>query len=597
MMAVFSILFVACLCIVPLSLFSQQVSLQSFSSNAHHSRNNVGLKVRKASFRRIQPDRFSAPLFSAPLQFLPLFGVHRSPREELFINEMVISDGAIADARSLYETRRNLLQTGLFRRVDIVLSDDGIEEDDYTDARLFLFERQPLETFLLVESGGEAIDLGLGFNAINVDQTGAHLKIGIHYRQENTIGLQGDIAAEWNIRETREQQPLWIKASAWANRYNAGIETGIIAPFSDMQPYNEWSMRLSYYAGQEFFYLPTDNLSSRFAAAFKTTPFSSFRFHSTGIISGSYWGADFYLSGTAQVDISQRDKGTFFIPSNSIDNTALFLAELGTEQRRAVLLDDHCWGIIPNNSSRSIGTMIETGYHIQGGIIGGFRHNTSNSQSWQQQSVFLMSLLGASPVYLSGRFAYSALLGERLYSSLKAEFWGEAPFSLEAKNHIAISNGTVLATRLRGEIANGGVVILDNSNGVRGYGMNTLIGGYNYWLFNAELRGLLIGEIGAYKLTGTVFGDVAFLGDAFRSNKYLTLGASFGAGLRLSYPAFLTALGEQSGEQGILRVDLAVVGSPLQFGQIILSTKEVFTLFDNLPLRQERLIGTRRFVE
>lgn len=596
-MTVFGIALLVWFSIVPLSLFAQQVSSQPSTSDLQYSRKNIGLKVRKALFRRIVPERFSVPLLSTPFRAIPLLGQHISPREELFINEMTIGEEAVADVQTLYETRRNLLETGLFRRVDIILDADSIAEEDYINARLFLFERQPFEAFVCIETGGEALDIGLGVNAINLGQTSMHLKAGIHHRQENAIGLQGEVAIEWGIVETQEQQPLRIKARSWANRYNTGIETGIISPFSNIQPYNEWSIRLSYYTGQEFFYFPTESSLSHFAAAFKTTPFSSFRFHSTGIISGSYWGTDFYLSGTAQVDISQRDKGTFFITNNSIDNTTLFLGELGTEKRRATLLDDSIWGTVPNHSSPSIGTMIETGFHIQGGIIGGFRHNTSNSLSWQQQSVFLMSLLGASPVYLSGRFAYSALLGERLYSSLKAEFWGEAPFSLEAKNHLAISNGTVFATRLRGEIVNGGVVILDNSNGVRGYGMNTLVGGFNYWLFNAELRGILIGEIGAYKLTGTVFGDFAVLGNSDRNSSYLTLGASFGAGLRLSYPSFLTALGEQSGGQGIIRMDLAILGSPWRLGQIILSTQEVFTLFDNLPLRQERLVATRRFVE
>jgi hypothetical protein len=34
-----------------------------------------------------------------------------------------------------------------------------------------------------------------------------------------------------------------------------------------------------------------------------------------------------------------------------------------------------------------------------------------------------------------------------------------------------------------------------------------------------------------------------------------------------------------------------------RLGQVIISTREAFTLFDDFPARQQRLIATQRFVE
>lgn len=578
-MAISKVLLYVLWVFLPASLLSQPSSNQG----------TLNLLIRKASYKRVPPSRNSAPLFA-----VPFLHTHRSPKEDQFIELLRLGEGTELDEQGLLETQQNLAFSRLFSRIDVVidtLSPELGELPNEANIRLLLHEKPRFAPFLVLQSGGAAMNLGVGVSFANLGDLGTALRLQLHQRDENAIGLQADMRWDLFLGETDSQQPLIMNASAWANRWNFGVEGSIVAPFSNFQPYNEWSARVSYFGGNEFAYTIPERSSMLLPAQYRPTPFSSARLNATGIVSGSYWGTGFYLSGTMQVDVSRRDSTSFFIPSNSFDNTVLFLAELGTEVRKITVINERLWGSAEQRSGRALGEMIETGFHLQGGLIGGFRLNHYGTTFQFPQGAF-----GSAPVYPTGRFAYSFFSGENFYSALKAEFGGESPFGISFKAHLAIANGVVLATRVRGEIANGGVIILDSDNGVRGLGLNTLLGGFSSAVFNAELRGLPIGEIGSYKLTGTVFIDAASVdnGRLFRQNVPISHISSVGVGLRLKYPSLLS----ESGEQGIFRVDLAYLeGNPWRFGQIILSTKEAFTLFDDLPRRQERLVATRRFAE
>jgi hypothetical protein len=550
----------------------------------------TGLLIRKSAYRTAPPKRFAAPLF-----VVPFLSLHQSPPDGAFVEQILLGDGAFADADGIWDTEFNLRSTGLFSRMETRLDTIPVKNQgnrpSEVDVALLLYERPSFAPFLTLETGGSAASAGFGACFTNIATTWEEslvnntsaFEANLFYRSENAIGWQGDVLGRWNFVANDNVSPIRLEARIKANRFWNTQEISLIAPFSENQRYNEWSVRLSRYGGREFQYRPVERSSVLQAADFTTSPFTSLRLNATGIVSGSYWDADFYLNASVQADVTRRDFALF--SERSLDNTVLGILGIGTEQRYALVLNEAFWGETPRFSAKSLGEIAPLGFYINGGVIGGFR---IQSGQWYQTG-----WAGVPPVFLMARIGGATLLGSNIYTSFRAEFFGESLLGGEMKVHWALGKGIILATRLFADVPNGGVSIVDNDYGVRGYGANTVLGYTNKWVFNAELRGLPIGNVGQYKLTGTIFYDIGYTHGELDTPRAVIGGISYGAGVRLHYPAILSS----NGADGVLRLDVAFVPQIGRFGQIILSTKEAFTLFDNFPARQERLIGTRRFVE
>ena len=556
---------------------------QQFSPYPSPVLTSSDLSIRKSAYRSFAPKRFTMPLFAVPL--LPL---HRSPSDNLFVNEILLGDGSVADAATIEQTESNLRATGLFSRMETRL--DTVREKEHpqlspreVDVVLSLFERPSIAPYLVLETGGGAAMSGVGASLSNVGGTGIALETSLVYRSENAIGWQGTVRAKWRVQESDETIPMTLEASLVAHRFRNSQEFSILSPASEKQQYNEWSVNLSHHGGMEFRYFPSETASVLNPAAFALQTFDSWRFNSTGIVRGSYWDTDFFLSGTVQADWIRRENSDF--RSNSLEQCVLGLAEVGTEHRTAALLDDRLWGASPHIIAKTLGTAIPVGFYAQGGLISGFE--ISSGMGVPSQSFFLS--LNRTSIFLTARAGGSIMVGKRLYFSVRGEALGENLARGEIKLHAALGNEIILASRLLAILPNGGFTVFDNDFGTRGYGANTLAGRFGGASLNVELRGLALADFGAYRLSGTLFFDVS---QGLTSNIFFG-GASYGAGLRLRYPAFLSS----TGTDGILRLDLAFVPELGRFGQVILSTREAFTLFDDFPARQQRLIATQRFVE
>lgn len=559
---------------------------QQFSSFPTSTSSSSDLSIRKAAYRSVAPKRFTAPLFAVPL--LPL---HRSPADNLFVNEILLGDGSIAELASIRETESNLVATGLFSHVETRL--DTLRDKDNpklspieTDVSLSLFERPSIAPFLIMETGGGTATSGVGISFSNVDGNGGLLEASLVYRSENAIGWQGALRLQWRFQETNDAIPMTLEARILGNRFRNAQEFSILSPASEKQQYNEWSVNLSHHGGMEFRYAPSERSSILEPAAFVMQSFDSWRINSTGIIRGSYWDTDFYLSGTVQADWTQREDDTF--RDNSLDNTVLGLVEIGTEYRYSALLEERSWGKLSHFATKSLGTIVQTGFYARGGVIAGFE--IVSGMGLPLQSYLLGS--ARAPVLLSARVGGAAMISTKIYCSFHGELFGENLARGELKLHIAFADGVILASRLLCVLPNGGYSIFSGEgDGVRGYGANSLVSPLAGLLGNVELRGLPIGDFGQYRLSGTLFLDNAF---GLRTDKSSLIGvASAGAGLRLKYPALLSS----NGTEGVLRLDLAFVPELGRFGQVIISTREAFTLFDDFPARQQRLIATQRFVE
>lgn len=556
---------------------------QQFSPYPSPVLTSSDLSIRKSVYRSFAPKRFTMPLFAVPL--LPL---HRSPSDNLFVNEILLGDGSVADAATIEQTESNLRATGLFSRMETRL--DTVREKEHpqlspreVDVVLSLFERPSIAPYLVLETGGGAAMSGVGASLSNVGGTGIALETSLVYRSENAIGWQGAVRAKWRVQESDEAIPMTLEASLVAHRFRNSQEFSILSPASEKQQYNEWSVNLSHHGGMEFRYFPSETASVLNPAAFALQTFDSWRFNSTGIVRGSYWDTDFFLSGTVQADWTQRDYTN--LTNTSIDNSLLGLLEIGTERQYGALLDEQSWGRTISHTAKAIGQIIPAGFYAQGGLIAGFK--AFNRTSTSLQVYFLTS--SSSPIFLTARAGGSVMLGKRVYFSVRGEALGENLARGEIKLHAALGNEIILASRFLAVLPNGGFTVFDSDFGARGYGANTLVGRSGNAFLNVELRGLALADFGAYRLSGTLFFDVS---QGLRAENVVGF-ASFGAGLRLNYPAFLSS----TGTDGVLRLDLAFVPELGRFGQVILSTREAFTLFDDFPARQQRLIATQRFVE
>ena len=583
----FRIFVLVCISLAPFLSFSQSAPLVPFSQRQIAI--DTGLRIRTAGYRALAPKRFTTPLFA-----LPFLSLHRSPPDDTFIESIMLGDGADADEGSIWDTERNLRASGLFSRMetrlDTVPQAGASVNRSEVDVQLFLYERTSIAPFLLVETGGGNATSGFGASFVNIDSGQMIAETRLQHRSENAIGWQGDVRLRWRSLGTLGSSPIRVDALVQANRFRGLLDAAVIFPFSQQQLYNEWSLRLSYQGGNEFRYLPSEAASILLPANYTLSAFSSLRLNATALVSGSYWNRDFYLSGSVQLDYTERANAQF--AAKSLDNTIFGIAEIGTEHRNGTLLDEQWWGKTPRFTSKSLGAMAPVGFYAQGGAIFGGKLTSRDSQS------FLWGVLRAS-VFPTVRCG-GAVLGKNIYFSVQGEALGENLARGEVKFHVALGRGVIVANRFLAVLPNGGFTIFDSENGVRGYGANTLVGASGGLLWNVELRGIPLGDFGAYKLSGTLFFDTVG-GLTVENGAGVTLGnapsgSSFGAGLRLCYPALLSS----NALDGVLRLDVAFVpqvGQIGRFGQIILSTQEAFTLFDDFPARQERFIGTRRFVE
>jgi len=570
-----------CVCFVaPSVCLAQQFSPYP----APPASSSSGLPIRKAAYRSVAPKRFTTPLFA-----VPLLSLHRSPADNLFVNEILLGDGSIADLATIRETASNLVATGLFSHVETRLDTLRDKENpkispNEGDISLSLFERPSVAPFLIMETGGGTATSGVGVSFSNVDGNGGLLETSLVYRSENAIGWQGAVRLQWRLQETNDAIPMTLEARILANRFRNMQEFSILSPACEKQQYNEWSVNLSHHGGMEFLYVPSERSSILEPAAFVMQSFDSWRFNSTGIVRGSYWDTDFYLSGTVQADWTQRDNEQF--TARSFDNTVLGLAEIGTERKAAVLVDEQRWGKELHIIGKSLSSAFLVGFYAQGGLIVGTRLNNAN-RPFQSYDFGI----GRALFFLTARVGAAAMLGNNVYLSLRGEVCSESIARGEAKLSAALGNGIILTSRFLVDLPNGGYGFFTSDYSVRGYGANTIVPEYGGLLWNVELRGLPLADFGAYRLSGALFFDMIPLQRL--DNNRSSGGASLGTGLRLKYPALLSS----NGTEGVLRLDLAFVPELGRFGQVIISTREAFTLFDDFPARQQRLIATQRFVE
>jgi hypothetical protein len=523
--------------------------------------------VRDVIFRQTPPKRSRVGLFEQI--FLPS---HHSPASDLIAREFLFADGDEVPPSYIFQSALNLRSSGLFRTVNFELDTTKLKRIDVT---VILEERPQVAPFLIAETGGGVASVGVGVDFANLSEGGFNFRASGQYRTYNGIGWQA--AADLDARHVLD----WfnLKAHVLWNRYRNEQELTLAFPFSADSPYFEGELTYSRGSGQEFLYKPLSDGTVLEVGKFDLKAFESNRISLFGAVRGWSWDSEFFLMAQLVGDATRRaDSSLVRIGDNGVQ------AHLGIAlERRNIAVPDELlhWN---RYGTPTIGWFTHAWFGILGTAAINYRY----------------------PLNVCLRAGVAGFLGERVYVQANAELNGRfgtdnslifVDFANRAffntSVNVSISKDIVFAGRILFEAVN---PLLRPRNGagsdeyvLRGFGLNTVIGPLRE-IARLELRGLPIAEVGVYRLTGAIFLDAA-QARIFQTIDYLRVTPiSCGAGLRLKYPAF-------AGGEGTIRVDVAFVPSLGRFGQIIVSTQEAFTLFEDFPSKQQRVLGEQRWIE
>lgn len=563
---------------VPLLLFAQQ------SSQSNVLLPDIALKamIRDVIFSNTKPSTKNTALFERI--FLPS---HRSPASELLVPEFLFAEGEEVSPSYIVQTSQNLLLSKMFRSVRFSF-DTTIAKR--LDVHIALEERPSIAPFLLAETGGGIGTAGAGVEITQLGGTATSLRAAAEYRTLNGIGWQGTL----DLETRRLWEWLHLRGHLLVHQFRNEQAVQIEVPYSVESPYFETHIEYSRAQGREFWYNSSLVRTPPDAALLLPMTFElkSFESHRASVflaIRGWTWDNEFYLMGRVALDASTRAAQE---QRRITDNAVQVHGGLALERRN--------FDVPTTVTDWTRFGMPELGWYFHGwtGIISTVLDNQVRNPAYFLLRSGVQRFLGAN-VYASvqGEMGGFFLGRPTVFPISYANYWinGAGAAHLRMSVHYAFSPEITLATRFIAEVAD---AQLRPRNGagtgmwVRGYGINTFIGGARI-LGQMELRGIPIAEVGVFKARGAVFlevGRAEYLNasrNAFESTGNLV---SCGAGLRLQYPSF-------AGGEGTLRVDVAYLPNIERFGQIIIATQEAFSLFDNIPAKQERIVNEQRWIE
>ncbi len=543
---------------------------------------DIALKamIRDVLFSNTKPSARNTALFERI--FLPH---HQSPPTELLVPEFLFAEGEEVPPSYIVQTAQNLVWSKMFRSVKFSL-DTTIAKR--LDVNIDLEERPSIVPFLIAEAGGGVGSAGAGVDIVQLGGTATSLRATAEYRTMNGIGWQGSLDLE--------SRRLWdwfnLRVHLLAHQFRNEQKVEIELPYSVDSPYFETHLTYSRAEGREFWYnnptvLRMPDASALLPASFALKPFESHLGSAFIAVRGWTWDNEFYLLGRVALDASKRAAQE---QSRVTDNSVQVHGGLALERRNFDLPEGMAdW----TRFGRP-----ELGWYLHGlaGIISTVLDDQRRNPPYFLFRGGLQRFLGTS-VYASVQGELSGFLTGQVLSLPCLACWYAGPGTahLRLSVHYALSPEIVLATRF---IAEGADSRLRPRHGagtemwVRGYGVNTLIGSGRI-IGQIEVRGIPIAEVGVFKARGAVFfeagrvSNVNFTTTAFESTGDLI---SCGAGLRLHYPSF-------AGGEGTLRVDVAYLPNLGRFGQIIIATQEAFSLFEDFPAKQARILNEQRWIE
>lgn len=556
----------------------------------------IAQELPKRRVRTITYDQKLPSLRPTTLAGRLLLALHVSPGDSIIDSELLFSEGTFLNNRSRTDnsprnsvearrTVRSLLATGFFERAefrtDVVV--DSLFADaillQQTDVTLFLQDRIHAAPYAIVHTGGGTARAGWGMDVVNLLETRMNLDAQAQWKSENTIGWEGAM--------TLTSSRLWFADELAAtlhlkaNRVRSEQELMLWRPF-ERDGYWFYGLRCHNASGSEFVYGSANSVGND-GAAFTLSPFYERGVEAYISAASSYhdqdWIWNILMLGIRDSKRSARslwrmlDESIYAMSSGSVE------FQTDAENERSPAIGGTAWADMSQAMQNNY--LPGLGLTVAAGIVQQFDPLLVN----EKISSFYGSMAFDYAAFIKrGGYIFGQVALAWIDRDATAPNHGGIFLDAKAKMHLYSASSLMFAANLMVQSAYPRLgfrqAVVDNEGGVRGYPANVLVGNGKA-VINAELRGIPLGEAGQYRLSGVLFMDAAMVFNAVQNRivdgfpAYSPRGEwfpSFGAGLRLQYPAL-------TGGTSVFRIDVAYLPFMERFGQIILSTQEAFSLF------------------
>ncbi len=487
--------------------------------------------------------------------------LHITTKEYLVIDELMFKVDDDINDEVLYETERNLRNTGLFSSVKIEYE---IEDDFNATVYVTTQDKWTTQPSLLIGFGGENKTYGGRFEETNLIGTGTLLSVEGLFRTENDIKWQGQFALQ-NQRLFRSEYGLYTQL--FSNRYQTRQKLELSQRFISTE--SKYNYGFSFYNsfGSQFLYRPLDNLElENNLMPYKEQDFQMWFARAWKNIDRVF--VTFYLD----LQYADRYKDEF---NRAFDNMGSFLVAFSSTSEDYVPLTK-----INNYSTEDVpiggfGTAI-LGRVFPIGSNGGekpmFYVAASGERSYlsEDNSLYFFGQLSAGSAFTQaiGRYTYQEFLGLGFFK---------------------LTDDLMLTGRVRQQtVWNWSYafrqLVLDNENGLRGYRLNQ-IAGENRLITNLEFR---------------YFPNIPFWIFNLGLNAFWDAGTVWKRSVELAKTQWHNAAGlgirvyneKVKGPNGLFRVDFVYNFDERKLAEIVFTTDQFFSAFGLHNFRLPSLFGT-----
>lgn len=489
-------------------------------------------------------------------EFLNFF--HTTTKQYVIEDELLFKSNSITDEDYLYETERNLRNIGLFTNVRIEL--DSIGFDRY-DAYVVTKDRWSFYPSVPFGTGGGEVKYGIKLEEFNLLGTGTYIRLEAVNRTENNIEWHG----KFNIKNRRFlRTPFSVDFTLDAHKYKTIQSLTVVKPFFDLD--TKYSFGTSFYNafGSNFVYNRNQEK--------ELVPFNEQNYYA--FFSSSWYRNDkIYANGAIEFNNTDRLDTLRFAYSNSGKLLMMFssVSQKFYPLKKVNYYDTEDMAI-GGYGSATLGRIFEMGSKVgdYGFYVGG-----QGEISFYNGSTYLFGQLTGSTLFRSAvpKYTYQEFMG-LLFQK--------------------IAEPLVLAIRVREQVTWNWLdayrqLLLDNERGMRGYDLNQLSGD-NRILTNIELRFFPDIPVWMFNFSGVIFTDI---GTVWKKNQQIfdqQFYTSVGAGIRIHFT-------KSSNPSHTFRIDFAYNTFDKKFGGISISTKQLFSAFQNHEYRIPSVFGTEYDLE
>ncbi|MCX7908898.1 MAG: hypothetical protein N2560_05210 [Ignavibacteria bacterium] len=479
--------------------------------------------------------------------------LHFLTREYVIKDELLFKEGDFIDEFQILETEKNLRSLNLFSKVEILLDTiDQINSDVYVITK----DRWSTNPALLFGTGGEAYRIGFRVEELNFLGTGTTLVPELLYRSENDTRMQ----FRFKLYKRRTfRSDFSINYSFFINRFRTLHNISFWKPYFSRNSTNSYGFEIVNNFGNDLLF-------------FGKGGYEKMNFYEKGatLWYSHSWTKDdrLFISGLLDFRRIKRGEERFirafdnsakvFVSFSSISESFYNSTKLNTFLTEDIVLGG--WGSAVLGKTIKLDSTGVDAFYLAG--IGEKSYLSNDTR-----------------LYLFGRLAGGSAFAHSMGFNTYQEFWGLMFYR--------ISQNLLFSTQIKQQTVWNwrGVrqLLLDNNHYLRGYTLNELAGD-NRIVTNLELRFFPDFRFWIFYFSGVVFYDG---GTIWNQNTELMKSkwrSSVGFGFRVHND-------KTSGKLGIVRIDFAFNFDRKKFGEIIISSDQMFSIFKSHQFELPKILG------